>query len=194
MAKSATNLLFLLLTTCSKVQLINYYSSSLSVQAYQISSSRKLDIARSCQEELSTLRQSAEFKVEFPTLSEFEFMEHCNITINEISCELYGTSLINDFRAICEDNAGGKLVLMNMTASGECVGSMDVIFYDFPLCAGKSCDEQNLIESYEEKQRTEGELMGSNCILKMKSGGHIANINSYIMTATISLGILVYII
>ncbi len=150
---------------------------------------RKLDISRTCQDELETLRQSDDFKVQFPTLTESEFIEHCIHTDIGIKCELNGTSLVDDFRTICND-AGGKLVVMDVIASGACVDFVNVTFYDFPLCAGMSCDESNFIESYEEKLKLERSLVGGDCVLDLASGGSLPKSTHLITIMSISLVVL----
>ena len=179
--------ILLLLIICTSVSVSR--CSNLSHVRSQ-SFERKLDISRSCQEELSILRQSDQFKVKFPQLSESEFQDHCEVSDVEIRCDLDGTSLVDDFRTICEGTSSGKLVEMNMTASGACVGSVQVMFYDFPLCAGKSCDEETFIESYEEKLKTESTLVGGDCNLDLTSGGSLTNSNYLVAVMTITLVVL----
>ncbi len=128
--------------------------------------SRELDISRSCQEELATLRESEQFHVKFPHLNETEFNDHCTFSETGITCDLDGTSLVDSYRTICEDDSGGKVVQMNITASGECVG-VNITMNHFPLCAGKSCDEGRFIESYEAKLKTEAEFTGDDCFVDL---------------------------
>lgn len=131
--------------------------------------SRSLDVSRTCAEELSILRKSEEFQVQFPTLTKQEYEDHCVIYPGLILCDLNGTSLVSNYRKICEDEAGGKMVQIQMTASGECVNFVNITFQHFPLCAGKSCNAGNFIESYEAKLKTENIIMGSDCELGLDS-------------------------
>ena len=131
-------------------------------------------------DELATLRQSEEFKVQFPTLSQPEFMEHCIVTTVHIKCDLNGTSLVDNFREICED-ASGKVVPINVQAAGSCVDFVNVTFYGFPTCAGRSCNDATYIEAYEQKLKLESSLVGENCVLDLTSGGSFQR-SSYIVT------------
>jgi len=131
--------------------------------------SRSLDVSRSCAEELSILRKSEDFQVKFPTLTKQEYEDHCVIYPGHIVCDIRGTSLVTSYQKICEDDAGGRMVQIAMSASGECVNFVNITFQGFPLCAGKSCNAANFIESYEAKLKTENIIMGSNCEIDLDS-------------------------
>jgi len=129
---------------------------------------RSLDISTACSAEVNDLRELDAFEVQFPVLEKEEYDQHCNNTATSISCNLRDTSLITDFQQICEEDSGGQMIQMNFSASGACVGlGLDVQFFDFPLCAGKSCDSEHFIESYEEKLKMEADLLGGECELEL---------------------------
>jgi len=151
---------------------------------------RLLDISIGCQEELSELQKLDAFQVQFPSLSEEEFIDYCSATPTKITCIFSGTSLVSDYRKICEDDAGGKMIQINMEANGDCVGNINVLFFGFPTCAGQSCEAANFVQSYEDKLKTDTEVIGTNCEIRLNDSAFISTKPSLLIigiTATLAL-------
>mmetsp|Transcript_14295 Transcript_14295/g.18060 ORF Transcript_14295/g.18060 Transcript_14295/m.18060 type:complete len:220 (+) Transcript_14295:63-722(+) len=145
------------------------------------------DISRRCKEELVALQKSNEFQVEFPQLTQEEFQQHCKSSVEGISCDLENTHLIEQYKSICEDGAGGSTVRINMAADGGCVGNVKVEFWNFPVCTGRSCDAVRFVDSYREKLHTETDFIVGDCKVELSlastsSGSRIVLANVFVVT------------